>query len=222
MDKEKLSAKLREILGRKTRKFRKDGLIPAVVYGKGIEAKNLWVRNLEMEKFLKNSGESTIIELTLDGGEKFNVVINEIQRDPVRDTLSHVDFFRVRMDEKIEKDVPLEFVGESPAVKEQGGMLVKSLDELPVKCFPGDLPGEINIDISVLKTFEDRISVADLRLSDKIEVLIDPETVIATVEEPRSQEELDKLEEKVEADVTKVEGVVKEEKLAEGEKKEEK
>ena len=222
MDKEKLSAKLREILGRKTRKFRKDGLIPAVVYGKGIEAKNLWVRNLEMEKFLKNSGESTIIELTLEGGEKFNVVINEIQRDPVRDTLSHVDFFRVRMDEKIEKDVPLEFVGESPAVKEQGGMLVKSLDELPVKCFPGDLPGEINIDISVLKTFEDRISVADLRLSDKIEVLIDPETVIATVEEPRSQEELDKLEEKVEADVTKVEGVVKEEKLAEGEKKEEK
>lgn len=222
MDKEKLSAKLRDVLGRKTNKFRKKGLIPAVVYGKGMEGKNLWIEGLEMQRFLKKSGESTIIDLNIEGSDNLNVIINEIQRDPVRDALTHIDFFRVKMDEKIETEVALEFVGEAPAVKELGGMLIKSLDELPIKCFPGDLPGEINVDISVLKTFEDRISVSDLKLSDKIEVLIDPETVIATVEEPRSQEEIDKLEEKVEADVTKVEGVVKEETPAEEGKKEEK
>ena len=222
MDKEKLGAKLRDVLGRKTNKFRKKGLIPAVVYGKGMEGKNLWIEGLEMQRFLKKSGESTIIDLNIEGADRLNVIINEIQRDPVRDNLTHIDFFRVKMDEKIETDVALEFIGESPAVKELGGMLIKSLDELPIKCFPGDLPGEINVDISVLKTFEDRISVADLKLSDKIEVMIDPETLVATVEEPRSQEELDKLEEKVEADVTKVEGVVKEEAPAEEGKKEEK
>ena len=222
MDKEKLSAKLREVLGRKTRKFRKDGLIPAVVYGKGIESKSLWVEKLEMEKFLRRSGESTIIDLRIEGGENLNVIINEIQRDPVRDTMTHIDFFRVRMDEKIETDVPLEFVGESAAVKEQGGMLVKSLDELPIKCFPADLPSEISVDISTLKTFEDRISVADLELSDKIEIMIDPETVVAIVEEPRSQEEIEALDEKVEEDVSKVEGIVKEEAPSEGEKEGEK
>ncbi len=221
MDKVLLKAKIRDIFGRKTKKERKAGMTPAVVYGKGFPSQSLWVDTMELGKLLKKAGESTIIELDLSGKEKHDVVINEIQKDPVRGDFLHIDFFKVRMDEKIEKEIRLEFVGESPAVKEMGGILVKSLDELPIKCFPADLPSEIEVDISVLKTFEDRISVSDLPLSDKIEVMIDLETAVATVDEPRSQEELEQLEEKVEEDVTKVEGVVKEEPAVEGEENKE-
>jgi large subunit ribosomal protein L25 len=217
MEKILLKAKKRDVFGRKTKKERKAGMTPAVIYGKGLDSQSLWVDTMDLGKLLKKAGESTIIELDLPGNEKHNVVINEIQKDPVKGDFLHIDFFQVRMDEKIEKEIRLEFVGESPAVKEQGGILVKSLDELPIKCFPADLPSEIKVDISVLKTFDDRISVSNLKLSDKIEVLIDPETVVATVDEPRSQEELEKLEEKVEEDVTKVEGVIKEEPVVEGE-----
>lgn len=218
MDKVLLEAKKREIFGRKTNKERKTGLIPGVVYGKGVEPMSLWVDEKKLGKLLKKSGESSIIDLSLEG-KGHNVVINEIQRHPVQGYVLHIDFFQVRMDEKIEKDIELEFIGESPAVKEAGGVLVKSLDEIPVSCLPADLPSEIKVDISVLKTFEDRISVKDLSISPEVEVKLDPETVVATVAEPRSQEELESLEEKVEEDVSKVEGVVKEEVPAEGEEK---
>jgi len=230
MDKVKIKAKKRDVLGKKTNKFRKEGTVPAVVYGKKIKSQSLWVNELDIEKLLKKVGENTILDLEVEGEkENLNVIINELQRSPVRDNLLHVDFFRVKMDEKIETEVELIFVGESPAVKENGGILVKSLNELPIKCLPGDLPGELEVDISSLRTFEDRISVSDLKLSDKIEIMIDLETMVAAVDEPRSQEELESLEEKVEEDVTKVEGVEKEgdeeegdEKNEKGEKKEEK
>ena len=132
------------------------------------------------------------------------------------DKYTHVDFFQVRMDEEIETEVELNFVGESPAVKEQGGILVKNISEITVKCFPGDLPSEINVAISVLKTFDDRICIKDLKISPKVKIDLEPETVVALVEEPRSEAELAGLSEKVEADVAKVEGVIKTEAPAAG------
>ncbi|HRY82337.1 MAG TPA: 50S ribosomal protein L25 [Candidatus Moranbacteria bacterium] len=217
MDKVKLSAKVRDVFGRRTKKGKKEGLVPAVVYGKKITPKSLWINALDFSRLLKKSGESTMIELEIDEKDKRNVIIYEIQRDPVTSKYIHADFFQVRMDEEIEKAVELSYIGEAPAVKEMGGVLVKSLDEITVKCLPADLPSEIEVDISVLKTFEDHITVKDLKISPKVKVDIDPETVVALVEEPRSEEELKSLEEKVEEDVTKVEGVIKEEKPAEGE-----
>jgi len=178
---------------------------------------------------LKKSGESTIIELDLGEGKARNVIIYETQKDPISGDYIHVDFFQVRMDEEIEKEVELVFVGEAPAVKELGGSLVRSVDEVSVKCLPADLPSEIRVDISVLKTFEDRICIKDLKVSDKVQIDIEPETVIASVAAPRSEAEMESLETKVEADVTKVEGIVKEdattageEVAKEGDKKEEK
>lgn len=210
MDKVKLSAKLRDIFGRKTKKGRKEGLIPAVVYGRAIKSINIWVDALDFSRLLKKSGESTIIELDVDGKEKRNVIIYEMQRDPITNKNIHVDFFQVRMDEEIETEVELVYIGEAPAVREAGGVLVKSIDKITVKCLPADLPSEINVDISVLKTFDDRIIVGDLKISDKIKIELELETVLASVAPPRSEEELEGLESKVEADVTKVEGVVKE------------
>src|SRR3989339_1265218 len=208
MDKIKLASKIRNVFGRKVNKGRKEGMIPGVVYGKEIKPESIWVNNFDFSKLVKKSGESTVIELEVEGSkEKHNVLIYDIQNDPVSGNCLHVDFFRIRMDEEIETEVELVYVGESPAVKESGGILVKNIDKIEVKCLPADLPSEIKVDISVLKTFDDHICVKDLDISDKVKIDLEPETVVALVTPPRSEAELDKLEEKVEADVTKVEGV---------------
>lgn len=210
MTKVNLKSKIREEVGKKLDKFRKSGLIPAVMYGHKIKPQNLWINYLEFNKAYNEAGESTVIELEVEGGKKVNALVHDIQLDPLTGKFSHIDFFQVRMDEKIETDVPLEFVGESPAVKELGGILVKSLDEIKISCLPADLPSEITVDISKIKTFEDHIKIKDLVISDKVKVLDEEETVVALVEAPRTEEELASLDEKVEEDVTKVEGVVKE------------
>lgn len=210
MDIVKLSAKTREVFGRKTKAGKKEGLVPAVVYGKKVAPKSLWIKAIDFSRLLKKSGESTMIELEIDKKDKRNVIIYEIQTDPVMGNNIHADFFQVRMDEEIEKEVELIYVGEAPAVKELGGVLVKSLDEITVKCLPADLPSEIEVDVKSLKTFEDHICIKDLKISSKIKIDIDAETVVALVSPPRSEEELEGLSDKVEADVTKVEGVVKE------------
>ncbi len=215
MEKVKLAAETREIFGRKTKKGRKEGLIPAVVYGRGIKAKSLWIKALDFINLIKKSGESTVIDLKIDNKDDENVIIYETQRDPVSGKFIHADFFQVRMDEKIEMEVELIYTGDAPAVKEMGGVLVKNMDRITVKCLPADLPSEIKVDVSGLKTFDDRVCIKDLNIPSKIKVDLIPETVVALVAPPRSEEELAGLSEKVEEDVTKVEGVVKEEPASE-------
>jgi large subunit ribosomal protein L25 len=210
MEKVILEAKTRTVFGRKTNKSRKEGIIPAVVYGKGIAGTNIWVKLLDFKRLIKKSGESTVIDLKIDEKDNRNVLIYDTQKDPVRDTYVHIDFFQVRMDEEIETEVELEYIGEAPAVKELGGVLVKNIDAIKVKCLPADLPSSIEVNIASLKTFEDRICLGDLNISKKIELSIDLETVVALVSEPRSDDEMSSLETKVDGDVTKVAGVIKE------------
>ena len=211
MEKIILKAKLREEKGRKLKPGRKSGLVPAVIYGKNVATQNLWVNMIDLQKILKKSGESIIIELVIGEKDRRNVIIHEIQRDPIKGKFIHIDFYQVNMAEKIEAEVELIFIGESPVIKEQGGVLVKNLDKVKIKCLPVDLPSHINVDISLIQKFEQYILAKDLNVSDKVELDIDPETVIALVVPPRTDEELKSLEEKVEADVTQVEGIVKEE-----------
>lgn len=220
MTKINLKSKIREEVGKKLDSFREQGMIPAVVYGRKTDSQNLWVNYLEFRKVFEKAGESTIIELEIEGKGKVNALVQDVQTDPLRDNFSHIDFFQVRMDEKIETDVPLEFFGESAAIKELGGMLVKNLNEIKISCLPADLPSEIKVDISKIKTFDDHIKIKDLEIPEKVKVLDEEETVVALVEAPRTEEELASLDEKVEEDVTKVEGVVKETPASEGEKKE--
>lgn len=211
MEKVTLAVKPRKELGKKTHKIKREGFVPAVVYGRGVESCNLWVRNLDFKKLLSRSGESVIIDLEIENEGNRSVLVHEIQRDPVSDKNIHIDFFQVRMDEKITTEVEIVLKGESPAVKEQGGVLVKNLDKVSVECLPGDLPSMILGDISKIKTFEDHLCVKDLNIPKGVEVNMEMEAVVASVAPPRTEEELAGLEKKVEADVTKVEGVVKEE-----------
>lgn len=222
MEKIKLKAKLREERGKKVNKGRKAGLIPAVTYGKGAEPQSLWIDALDFGRLIKKHGESVIIDLNIGEKNGYNVLIHEMQQNPVSGNISHADFYQVKMDEKIETEVELVFVGESPAVKELGGVLVKSLDKIEISCLPANLPSSIEVDIANIKTFEDHIYVKDLKITKEVEVKDDPETVVVLVTPPRSEEELSQLEEKVVEDVTKVEGVVKEEPVAAEEEKEKK
>ena len=193
---------------------RKQGLIPAVMYGHGLAAETFWVRYIDFSKMYEKAGESSIVSLTPEKGKAANVIVHDVQLDPLTNRFSHVDFFQVRMDEALETHVPLEFIGEAPAVRELGGILVKPLEELFISCLPKDLPHSITVDLTLLKTFEDHLSAKDLKMPAGVTMLTDELAAVVLVEAPRTEAEMASLDEKVEGDVTKVEGVVKEEETA--------
>jgi large subunit ribosomal protein L25 len=205
-----LKAQMRDVTGKKMRSARNSGQLPVVVYGHGVTPRNLWASFLDFTKAYKAAGESTLIELQVTGEKNVNVLIHDIQIDPLSGSFTHVDLLQVRMDEEIEAHIPLEFVGESAAVKALGGMLLKNTDEILVSCLPADLPHAITVDISVLATFDDHIKVGDLKVSSKVEVLSDVDMIVAGVTPPRTAAQIADLDVKAEADVTKVEGVIKE------------
>ncbi len=218
-----LNAKTREVTGKKVKTLREKNLIPAVIYGKEIKPKNLVLEYLPFEKVWREAGESSLVELKIDDSEPMKILIHGVQKDPVSGRFTHVDFWKVKMTEKITAEIKFKFVGESQAVKELGGILVKSLDGIKVECLPQDLVHEIEVDISSLKTFEDLIHVKDIKFPRGIKVLGNLSDVVATVSPPRSEEELKELEAKPEEKVEEVEVIEKKEEAeAEGEKEEKK
>ncbi len=218
-----LNAKKRDLIGRKNYHLRNDGRIPAVVYGSGTEPMNIEVVHNEFAKVLKGAGESTLVELAIDGAQPLHVLIQDSQTDPLRDEFIHADFRAVDMLKKIEAEVKLHFVGESPAIKSLGGTLVRPMDEIRIKALPKDLLSFIEIDISKLVTFDDAIHIKDLPIPSTVEVLEDMEATVALVAAPRTDAEMDALSKAVEIDVTAVEKVEKEKKAeddaAEGDEK---
>lgn len=206
-----LSVKKRERSNTKTvLASRKAGLVPAVLYGHGSEGELLWVDYLAFKKTYKEAGQSSLLEIKREGEKSVNAIIHDVQFDPLSSRFTHIDFYQVRMDEELETHVPVEFIGEAPAVRELGGILVKTLEEVLVKCLPKDLPHALSIDLAALKTFDDRIQLSDIILPKGVTLLGEAETTLALVEAPRTDAQMAALDEKVEADVTKVEGVVKE------------
>ncbi|MBI2454140.1 MAG: 50S ribosomal protein L25 [Parcubacteria group bacterium] len=205
----KLDAKIREKGG--VNQLRKSGMVPGVVYGRGVENMAVAVGAAVLDKTLKEAGESTLLELVMENGNSKHVLIHDLQRDPVKDFPIHVDFLEVRLDQKIKAGVVLEFIGAAPAVIKLGGVLVKNMHELEVEALPQDLPHNIEVDISALKNFEDHITVGDVKVGPKIKILSPRETIVALVVPPRSEAELEELKAEVTEDVSKVEGVVKEE-----------
>jgi len=191
-----LEVKPRNLQGKKLKLLRKSGNIPAILYGPKIkESQSLEVDYEKFKNLYREAGESSLIKLKINNAEK-NVLIREVQRDSVSGRFLHVDFYEVPMAEKIKLAVPLEFVGESEAVKSLGAVLVKNIMEIEIEALPKDLPREIHIDLSKLKTFEDNIKVKDIEVSSGVKILADLEEIVASVVPPRSEEELKELEEK--------------------------
>jgi len=181
----------------KAKSLRRQGFIPAIIYGRDSKNKMVAVDKIAFTKVFKNTGQTGIIQLKYGEKDK-NVLVYEIEYHPVTDEVNHIDFFAVKMNEKITTNVPLEFVGESLAVKELDGILIRQKDEVEVEALPGDLPQVIEVNIEVLKTFDDVIYVKNLQVAEGVKILDDVEEVIAMIEEPRSEEELAKLEAPIE------------------------
>jgi large subunit ribosomal protein L25 len=188
----------------KSENIRREGQIPANLYGPEIKNLLLKLEAKDFSKIFEETGYSSLISLEIEG-KKIPVLIHEVQQDPLTGGFLHVDFYSPKLKEKIEAKIPLVFEGEAPAVKE-GGTLVKNMQEVEVKALPQNLPKEIRINIGELKTLEDSISVKDLKLPPEVEILKEAEAIVAHVAAPEKvEEELEKpIEEKVE-EVEKVE-----------------
>lgn len=187
--------------------------IRAQVYGKGLPNQSVFISPTDFFKLFRDVRYSSLFDLLIDEKEPVKALVQDVQVNPVTMKPIHVDFRQIRMDQSITVTVPLLFQGESAAVK-MGGTLVKSIDEVEVECLPGNLPKELVVDLSALATYNDQITVASLAVPAGVTINRDPEEVIATVEEPLSEEEQKKLEESQIGDVSAVKTVA-EEKAAE-------
>lgn len=189
-----LSVKKRE--AGKAESVRESGLIPGVLYGPEIEPVSIAFDYNTFEKLYNEAGESTLVDLIIEGDkESTKVLIQDIQIDPVKRTITHVDLRQIRMGVEMHANVDLVFVGESLAIKELGGTLVKTRDQVEVKCLPKDLVSHIDVDLSTIKTFEDMIHVKDLQLPAGMTVVDDAETVLAKVNAPLTEEQLKAMDE---------------------------
>lgn len=188
-EKFKLVAEKREPSKHSSRNARNAGKIPAVVYGKGVDAVSISVDYSDFLRTFRKTKQSAIINLTVDGKDH-PVLVHQYSLDPVKDTFKHVDFFAVNLKEKTVVRVPLIFTGESEAVKNFGGTFISNHSELEIRCLPTEIPQNIQIDITCLKNLHDHVTITDLNLSEKLEVMsLDPETVICTVTGRSNEEE---------------------------------
>ena len=183
-----LKANKREDLTRaSTKEIRREGFVPAVVYGKEKEAQSVSVNSLELLKTVRDEGRNAIISLDVDSGEKVDVMLHEYQTHPVKGDVIHVDFYIVDMKEEMDVAVALRLEGEAVGSKE-GGVLQQPLYELQVRAKPRDIPEEIVVNVDDLE-IGDSITVADLPKSDLYEFIDDAEAAVVTVLAPEAEEE---------------------------------
>ncbi len=201
-------------MGKKVKALRKQGMIPAVMYGPKAEPGILHVQKKEFAAVYQEAGESSLISLQI-GKNQTPVLIRDVQRNPLTGEVTHIDFYQPRLDEKTKIMVPLSFEGEAPAVKELSGTLLQNIHEVEVSAFPQDLPHEIVVPVEGLKTFEDRILVKDLKVDSAVEILAELDWIIAQVVPAEKVEE--ELAKPVEEGVESVEKVGEGEEAQEGE-----
>lgn len=217
-----LKAKKRSIFGKRLGKLRGNNEIPAILYGHNFKNINISVPENFFTKVYKKVGESSLIDLAVDNDKPIKVIIQDYQRDHCKGNIIHIDFYKVKMDEKMRVKIPINFIGESLAVKDLGGVLVNNITEIEVMCLPQDLIQKIDVDISKLKTFNDSIYVKDLVIPATMKILLHTEDIVSKVVPPRSEKELEALETKSAEDVSTVKVVGQEEKEKEDIAQEEK
>lgn len=172
MNKVTLIANKRIVVGRKVKKLRQDGSIPANIYGKKVKSQSIQVLEKEFNTVHSKVGETGLVELMLDK-LVHPVLIHNVAYHPVTHATLHIDFFQVDLKEKVTTKVPLAFMGESPAVKDKLGVLLTILSEVEIEALPTDLPEKLEVDINGLKAVGDTLKVSDLKVSDKVKILSD-------------------------------------------------
>lgn len=186
-------------------KTRAQGLVPAVVYGPEITPLSVAVNYSALEKLYAEAGASSLVELVCAGREPAKILIQEVQRDPVKGRIIHADFRQINLNKEIHATIKVRLVGESLAVKDLGGTMVEGINNLSVKCLPKDLVSHVDVDISALKTFDDVIHISELQLPPRIVVTNHPATLVAKVMAPLTAEQLKAMEETAAVDVSAIE-----------------
>jgi large subunit ribosomal protein L25 len=212
----RIEASFRTSLGRRAKTVRAQNMIPAVMYGSGVESRPISVPVAAFRKVYARAGSSALVDVAVEKEAPVKAVIKDVQLDPISLEPVHADFHQVKMTEEMRAEVPLVFVGESEVVKALSGTLTTPIESVEVECLPSDLPHEIEADISALASFDDAITIKDLKLPAGVKVLSDPDAVLAFVERPMTEEELKKMDESQVGDVAAVkaeaeEAAVKEE-----------
>lgn len=211
----KLKAEKRKVFGRKIKKIRQEGALPANIYGKKIKSQAV---QLDLKAFLpvyQAAGETGVVDLQLKGETKIRpVLIHNVQLNPVTDQPLHADFYQVSLKEKVTTEIPVELVGEAPATKEKGGILIQPLSEVEVEALPTELPEKFEINIGVLKEIDDSFTVGELKAPQGVKILTGGKEILAKIEPPAKEEEVVPKEE------VPIEGEeeAKEEEAPEGEK----
>lgn len=186
-----LTLDAREAQGKANKRLRREGFVPGVVYGKGEDSTNVQVEAKTFEVLYRASGKTSVVKFRLPGASRATSgFIKSVQRHPLSGRALHVDYYLVNLKVEMEVDVPLIFTGEAPAVEATGGTLLHNMSSIHVKALPTDIPHEIVVDVSVLKSLDVAIHVRDLNLNrDLVTVMTDGETQVATVVPPRVEEE---------------------------------
>ena len=186
-----LTLDAREAQGKANKRLRREGLVPGVVYGKGEGSTNVQVEAKTFETLYRAAGKTSVVKFRLPGASRATSgFIKSVQRHPLSGRALHVDYYLVNLKVEMEVDVPLVFTGVAPAVEETGGTLLHNVSSIHVKALPTDIPHEIEVDVSVLKSFDVAIHVRDLNFNrDLVHVLTDGDTLVATVVPSRVEEE---------------------------------
>jgi len=174
----------REVLGKKVKALRREGLTPANIYGQRVDSQAVQVPTDELKHVLKTAGRNEIVYLRLDGDEPRPTFVREIQKNPVTDVILHVDFNQISLKEKVKADVPIHLVGLSPAVDTFGGILMHGLDHVSVEALPTEVPSFLELDVSSLVEINQALHVSDLELPEDVTLLTDAEQVVAKVAPP--------------------------------------
>ena len=184
-----LAAEHREVTGKHVARLRKEGLLPAVVYGHGEASSNVTIDAHEFDQLRKHTGPNALVDLSVDGKKAQPVLINNVQVHPVHRRPLHADLFLVRMTEELTVDVPLVPTGESVAVVQLGGTLLHPTETVRVKALPDHLPQSIEYSIESLVDFDGTIHVRDLTIPGDVTLLTDADEIIAKVQQPRVEVE---------------------------------
>lgn len=176
-------------LGKKVRNLRKQGLIPAEIFGHGFPNRHVSINQKDFSRVHGEAGEHTIINLVTEEKEKIPALISDVQYYPLKNEILAIDFHKVKMDEKIQIKVPIEFLGEAPAVK-TGFVLVTVLHEIELEALPDKIPHRIEVDLNILEESGQSIRVRDIHFSKDVKILMPKDTVIATIGEKAKEEEI--------------------------------
>jgi large subunit ribosomal protein L25 len=218
MEQFELKAEKRTVIGKRVKCLRREGLVPAVLYGPKAEPTPIQCDKRELQHVLARAGGTNLISLRVDdAGRPKMALAREVQRDAVTNELYHVDFYQVVMTEKVSAEVNIVLTGQSPPVQQNEAMLLQGTDWVEIECLPGDLIHSIEIDLSTLLEIDDAIYVKDLQVPDNVTILSDGDELVAKVQRLRLAEEEEELEEMVEVAPEEVEVIAKGKEVEEAE-----